>query len=255
MTRTARWQPPAGCERALQGVVATRQDAGIRSTDPAVEPRGPGKGLAAGRPTLERLVAAYVTAETAAVFRAVGSIRAQEHHLRGHRIALWQHYPDVPDAALSVMVRHELEHAARWRRSGTAFFEADEELRALVRGDHAAYAVLPSEREANAASAAYARRVLADAEVEAILVVEDYADLVAGVAAPADVVEETLAELAGNDAWRPGWSRGEKDADIRRARDSAAEWAVGNAADLDAQRNEPLIEVVAPVQEVHAEPR
>ena len=82
----------------------------------------------------------------------VGSVRAHEYHLRAHRIAVWRQLPDVPDDALLPMLRHELQHAARWERSGTVFFEADEELRALVAVDRTAYARLPTEREANAVS-------------------------------------------------------------------------------------------------------
>src|SRR5579872_2751367 len=116
--------------------------------------------------------AGYVWPDTVAVFRAVGRERAQLRPFasRGsiaHRLAVWAGLPGLPAAALGPMLRHELAHARRWEQSGTRFFEADDLLRAAVRvagGD--GYPTLPSELEANAASAAYAARHLTAAELE-----------------------------------------------------------------------------------------
>ena len=109
------------------------------------------------------------------------------------------------------MLRHELEHARRWERSGTRFFEADDILRAAVRGTGGhVYATLPSEVEANAASAAYAARTLSPRDLAEVRECEECAALVAPEQAPPDVVAATLAELAARDDWGP-------DANGRRA--------------------------------------
>ena len=103
------------------------------------------------------------------------------------------------------MLRHELEHARRWERSGPRFFEADDLLRDAVRAaDGAGYATLPSELEANAASAAYAARTLAPAELEALRGLDELRLLLEPVTAPADVVEATVAALEARGTWASG---------------------------------------------------
>jgi hypothetical protein len=94
------------------------------------------------------------------------------------------------------MLRHELEHARRFERSGPAFFEADDLLRTAVRiaGGHG-YSRLPSELEANAASAAYAARALTATELAELRAVPECAALLDGTRPPEDVVEATLAGL------------------------------------------------------------
>jgi hypothetical protein len=130
--------------------------------------------------------------ETVLVFRAVGAERAGAHALTAHRIAVWRSLPGIPDAALGPMLRHELAHARRWQESGTAFYEADERLRAKVGGG--SYARLPTEREANADAAAYARASLGRADLALLATAPDLADLFAADP-PHDVVGETLALL------------------------------------------------------------
>jgi len=138
--------------------------------------------------------AGRVRAGTVAVFRAVGASRAAGHEGVAHRLALWRELPGLPRAALAPMLRHELEHARRWERSGTAFYEADERLRATAGA--ADYAQLPTEREANAAAGAYARRVLDPAALERLAAVPELRALFAAEL-PHDVVGETLALLGG----------------------------------------------------------
>ncbi len=138
--------------------------------------------------------AGVVRPDTVLVFRAVGSERVNPYHLTAHRLAIWRELPGLPDAALGPMLRHELEHARRWERSGTEFYEADERLRASV--GRAGYAQLPTEREANAAAAAYARRTLSTAQLAKLQTCGEFTDLLAADAAPADVVAATL-ELIG----------------------------------------------------------
>jgi hypothetical protein len=130
--------------------------------------------------------------ETVLVFRAVGAERAGAYARTSHRIAVWRNLPGFPDAALGPMLRHELAHARRWEESGTAFYEADERLRSPVAG--ASYAQLPTEREANADAAAYARASLGPSELALLGSVPELADLFAAEA-PDDVVGETLALL------------------------------------------------------------
>ena len=163
--------------------------------------------------------AGVVQDDTVLVFRAVGAERAQASARRAHRIAVWRDLPGLPEAALAPMLRHELAHARRWEQSGTAFYEADERLRAAVGA--ASYAHLPTEREANAAAAAYARRSLGSAELARLATVPELADLFAAEP-PDDVVGETLALL-------------------------------GEEVDVERERLEPgagpMIEVVAPMPE------
>lgn len=112
-----------------------------------------------------------VKRDTVAVFRAVGAERAGEWRGRAHRLALWRELPGLPDAALGPMLRHELEHARRWERSGSAFFDADERLRKATPA--AGYASIPSEAEANAAAAAYAHATLTPAQLAELAAVPE----------------------------------------------------------------------------------
>jgi hypothetical protein len=140
--------------------------------------------------------AGEVRPDTVAVFRAVGAARAAGHAGVAHRLAVWHDLPEFPASAVGPMLRHELEHARRFELSGPAFFEADDLVRAAVRagGGHG-YALLPSELEANAASAAYAARVLSPAQVAELRAVPECAALLDGATPPPDVVEATLAAL------------------------------------------------------------
>ena len=149
--------------------------------------------------------AGVVRPNTVLVFRAVGSERVRPHHLTTHRLAIWRELSGLPDAALGPMLRHELEHARRWERSGTAFYEADERLRASV--GRSGYAQLPTEREANAAAAAYARRTLSAPQLAELRDCGEFADLLAGEPAPADVVAATLALLGEKAMPAPAMSR------------------------------------------------
>jgi hypothetical protein len=140
--------------------------------------------------------AGVVRADTVAVFRAVGAARAARYAGNAHRLAVWRELPEFPAAALGPMLRHELEHARRFERSGPGFFEADDVLRASVRAAGGyGYAQLPSELEANAASAAFAARVLIAAELAELRAVPECAALLDGAEPPDDVVEATLAAL------------------------------------------------------------
>ncbi|HEY3920806.1 MAG TPA: hypothetical protein VGL76_01715 [Gaiellaceae bacterium] len=136
--------------------------------------------------------AGRVTADTVLVFRAVGAERVEPFRERAHRLALWRELPGLPEAALGPMLRHELEHARRFELSGPAFYECDERLRAQFGAD--SYAALPTEREANAAAAAYARRALTAAALEELQRVPELAGMLAAEP-PADVVATTLALL------------------------------------------------------------
>jgi hypothetical protein len=145
--------------------------------------------------------AGEVRPNTVLVFRAVGSERVHPYRLTAHRLAIWRELPGLPEAALGPMLRHELEHARRWERSGTTFYEADERLRASV--GRSGYAKLPTEREANAAAAAYARQSLSSLQLAELRACSEFADLLAGEPAPADVVAATLA-LLGEQAMPAG---------------------------------------------------
>jgi hypothetical protein len=133
-----------------------------------------------------------VRSDTVRIFRAVGAERVRAFERSAHRFALWLDLPGLPESALGPMLRHELAHAVRWEQSGTAFYEADERLRAAAGGP--AYAQLPTEREANAAAAAYAQHALSRPELAELATVPELTGLLAAKA-PADVVGETLALL------------------------------------------------------------
>ena len=136
--------------------------------------------------------AGKVRADTVQVFRAIGAERARAFEGAAHRFAVWRRLPGLPEPALGPMLRHELAHAVRWETSGPAFYEADERLRARSGGN--AYAQLPTEREANAAAAAYAQQALSQIELAELASVAELAELLAAEP-PADVVGETLALL------------------------------------------------------------
>jgi hypothetical protein len=170
--------------------------------DAGVDPRSvvvyvvPGRRPEGTTPLAYLNPAGVVRPDTVAVFRAVGAERAGLDAGRAHRLAVWRELPGFPAAALGPMLRHELEHARRFELSGPAFFEADDLLRAAVRaaGGHG-YMLLPSELEANAASAAYAARVLTAAQLDDLRAVPECAALLDGAVVPPDVVEATFAAL------------------------------------------------------------
>jgi hypothetical protein len=141
--------------------------------------------------------AGSVRADTVRVFQAVGEERASHHRLRAHRLAVWGALPGIPEAALGPMLRHELEHARRWEVSGPGFFEADDLLRAAVRAAGGeGYGALPSEREANAATAAYSARMLSGAQLAALRADGELRGLLAPEPPPEDIVAATFSALA-----------------------------------------------------------
>jgi hypothetical protein len=198
--------------------------------------------------------AGFVWPDTVAVFRAVGRERAQLHHLLphhgiAHRLAVWSGLPGLPAAALGPMLRHELAHARRWEQSGTRFFEADDLLRAAVRvaaGD--GYGSLPSELEANAASAAYAARTLTPADLAQLHTCTDCAALLDRAPPPDDVVEATLAELCRRSDWSPWVDAAVRDAYVSDVRAACAAWDEQRARRLAAGRAEPELHVLSPAE-------
>jgi hypothetical protein len=132
------------------------------------------------------------------------------------------------------MLRHELEHARRWERSGTSFFEADDLLRGAMRaaGGHG-YSTLPSELEANHASAAYARRTLSEEELAELAATEECEALLAADAPPVDVVAATLEALAGRNDWGSGFDDDARRAYLARVARACADWDPSIAQSLD----------------------
>ncbi len=172
--------------------------------------------------------------DTVAVFRAVGAQRVGLHEGSAHRLALWGEQPGIPDCALGPMLRHELEHARRWELSGTSFFDADDLLRGAMRaaGGHG-YSTLPSELEANHASAAYARRTLTEAELAELAATEECQVLLAADKPPTDVVAATLEALAGRDDWGAGSDAAERSDYLSRVARACADWDPAHALSLD----------------------
>jgi hypothetical protein len=187
--------------------------------------------------------------DTVLVFRAAGAGRVAAHRLRAHRLALWHELPGVPAAALAPMLRHELEHARRFERSGPRFFEADDLVRAAFRNaGPAVYASLPSEREANAAAGFYARSRLSADELAAVAAWPEGADLVALDQGDGDVVEATLALLPR----MPGAGDGALEAYGGEVRAACEAWSRGRGFDLVDGRDAPLLELVDPDPEAVA---
>src|SRR5215210_5849056 len=85
-----------------------------------------------------------------------------ERYESRHRVAIWAEIPRAPYSLLDPLIRHELEHAVQWQHHGRAYTDLDGFLRELwdARANTERYLSLPSEREANLASAAYAGEVL-----------------------------------------------------------------------------------------------
>jgi hypothetical protein len=171
--------------------------------------------------------------DTVAVFRAVGAKRAGYEGV-AHRLALWGEQPGIPDCALGPMLRHELEHARRWERSGTSFFEADDLLRAAMRaaGGHG-YSTLPSELEANHASAAYARRTLTGTELAELAATEECQALLAADEPPVDVVAATLEALAEREDWGAGFDADARRSYLAKVARACADWDPAVALSLD----------------------
>jgi len=198
--------------------------------------------------------AGFVWPDTVAVFRAVGRDRAQLLHRSpqngiAHRIAVWDGLPGLPVAALGPMLRHELAHARRWEQSGTRFFEADDLLRSAVRaagGD--GYGSLPSELEANAASAAYAARTLTPAALARLAACADCAALLDRAPRPENVVEATLSELCRRSDWSPWVDAAAREAYVSEVRAACAAWDEQSARALAAGRDAPALEVVSPAE-------
>jgi hypothetical protein len=196
--------------------------------------------------------AGFVWPDTVAVFRAVGSERAELAVRRGpaHRLAIWRELPGLPAAALGPMLRHELAHARRWERSGTRFFEADDLLRAAVRGSGGeGYGSLPSELEANAASASYAAGSLTPVELAELRACGECAGLLDSTPPPDDVVEATLDELCRRSDWAPWTELSRREAYVSGVRAACAAWDERAARALIASRGSPgpgLLPVTAP---------
>lgn len=200
--------------------------------------------------------AGFVWPDTVAVFRAVGRERAQlphrSSHRSAHRLAVWRGLPGLPAAALGPMLRHELAHARRWEQSGTRFFEADDLLRAAVRAANGdGYGSLPSELEANAASAAYAERTLTPADFTGLSACADCAALLDPAPPPADVVEATLTELCRRSEWSPWVDAAVRDAYVGEVRAACAAWDEQRARALTAGGGESELIVLPPAEPEH----
>jgi hypothetical protein len=88
------------------------------------------------------------------------------------------------------------------RPPGPRFFEADDVLRDAVReADGVGYATLPSGLEANAASALFAARKHAPAELDALGGLDELRPLLEPGVPPADVVGATVAALERRGCW------------------------------------------------------
>jgi hypothetical protein len=211
-------------DRVVEALLAACADAGIAPATvvtfvvPAPRPEGT-------TPLAYLHPGGTVRPDTVSVFRAVGAERAALGGRPAHRLALWGELPGIPPCALAPMLRHELEHARRFERSGPRFFEADDLLRAALRssgGD--GYGALPSEREANAASAAYAARVLTAAELRELDTCGECRGLLAAGVPPADVVGETLSALAARADWAPRLAPAARRAYLAELREACAAW-------------------------------
>lgn len=171
-------------ERLREELLAACDDAGLAARDFAVWI------VDAMRPTGTTPIA-YLRPDgplnSLAVLEAVGSGRLNRFRQTAHRLAIWRELPGIPGPALGPILRHELEHARRWERSGPSYFEADDRLRDAVRAAGGeGYAQLPSEQEANAAAAAYAVRRLSPRDLEEVRATPECIDLFVAGSPPSD---------------------------------------------------------------------
>jgi hypothetical protein len=95
------------------------------------------------------------------------------------------------------------------------------------------YSTLPSELEANHASAAYARRTLSDAELAELGATGECQALLAADQPPADIVAATLEALAGRDDWGAGFDAQARAAYLARVERACAAWDPAVALGLD----------------------
>jgi hypothetical protein len=104
-----------------------------------------------------------------------------ERYENRHRVAIWSQIPSAPYALLGPLLRHELEHAAQYQRHGRSYSDLDGHLRELWEArsaDSDRYLRLPSEREANLASARYAAACLDERRLRRLRRVRRYRHLV-----------------------------------------------------------------------------
>ncbi len=186
--------------------------------------------------------AGVVLPDTVSVFRMAGAERAGRYRLRSHRLAVWREMPGYPQHALGPMLRHELEHARRWERSGVSFFEADDLLRSAVRRTGGeGYGAIPSEREANDASARYARAALPRRAFDEVWAHPECRPLVTAADAPEDVVAATIDALEARLDWGVLLSPAERTRYLEALRGTIAGWT---PPQLDARRPVARIELV-----------
>jgi len=132
-----------------------------------------------------------------AVFRAVPPDILGRYENR-HRVGIWSLVPKAPMALLGPLLRHELEHAAHWKRYGRSFTDLDAHLREVWGADRddERYLQLPSERACNDAASRFAARWLKPIAHERLKRNRRYRQL-AGVndGPPGDVLSATIEAL------------------------------------------------------------
>jgi hypothetical protein len=153
--------------------------------------------------------------------------------------------PRAPYALLGPLLRHELQHAVQWTRSGTPFFILDGYLRdAASRGD-LDYFALPSERDANIAAAEYAV-TLPEAKIAPIRKKRRYRQIVDG-AEPFEhalLDEMTAAVRHQGDKVLPQLDAADRTAEIDRLESNARTWPATGMVEPD--RTQPGLVVVKP---------
>jgi hypothetical protein len=152
-----------------------------------------------------------------------------ERYENRHRVAVWSEIPGAPYALLGPLLRHELEHAAQWKRYGRAYTDLDGHLREVwdARSNSDPYLRLPSEREANLASARYAAACLDDRHLRRLRRSRRYRHLVDSESAALENDSLSLMVQALRDAgaqFLPQFDPDQRDDELRHLEQSARDW-------------------------------
>jgi len=152
-----------------------------------------------------------------------------ERYENRHRVAIWAEIPGAPYALLDPLLRHELEHAAQWQRYGRSYTDLDSSLREVwdVHSNSGRYLRLPSEREANLASAAYALACVDEERLRRLRRKRRYRHLVA-LEAPSlesDSLSLTVEALhEAGDRFLPQFSDEERENRLASLERNARDW-------------------------------
>jgi hypothetical protein len=165
---------------------------------------------------------------TPSILRRVPPETLEQYENR-HRVAIWSEIPRAPYALLGPLLRHELEHAAQWQRCGRSYIDLDGHLREVwnARSKSERYLRLPSEREANLASAKYADTCLDERHMRRLRRSRRYRHLVDDEAPGLESDSLSLMVKALRDAgdqFLPQFDADQREEELQRLKQSGRDW-------------------------------